>query len=172
MRVALVSEGTYPYAMGGVSVWCDQLIRGLPDYRWQLVPLSVDGGERQVWDQPPNLERVQPIPLWGPAPRGGRRSGRPGEPFAHHFAAFLTSILTPLDPRSSEAAVNRSEFLLALQGLHEYSAAGHDLGDALTSNEALTLMIDAWRSIRAGGLTLADRHIIRGQIGNGQEQVV
>ena len=32
MKIALVSEGTYPYAMGGVSVWCEQLIKGMPDY--------------------------------------------------------------------------------------------------------------------------------------------
>ncbi len=43
MKVALVSEGTYPYAMGGVSVWCDQLMRGLSDYRWEMVALTVDG---------------------------------------------------------------------------------------------------------------------------------
>ncbi|NUT32016.1 MAG: DUF3492 domain-containing protein, partial [Hamadaea sp.] len=37
MRVALINEGTYPYVLGGVSTWCDQLVRGLPEVTWHLV---------------------------------------------------------------------------------------------------------------------------------------
>ena len=40
MKVALVGEGTYPHQFGGVSVWCDQLVRGLPQYDFTLVPLG------------------------------------------------------------------------------------------------------------------------------------
>ena len=36
VRVALVNEGTYPYVTGGVSTWCDQLVRGLSDVDWDL----------------------------------------------------------------------------------------------------------------------------------------
>ena len=39
MRVALINEGTYPYAGGGVSTWCDHLVRGLPGVRWHLVSI-------------------------------------------------------------------------------------------------------------------------------------
>ena len=52
--------------MGGVSVWCDQLIRGLSDYRWEMVSLVVDGSERPVWELPENLDGVRPIPCGGP----------------------------------------------------------------------------------------------------------
>ena len=82
MKIALVSEGTYPYAMGGVSVWCDQLIRGLPDYRWEVIALTVDGSERPAWPAPDNLDEVRSIPLWsyapqvGGAPRPRRGGGR------------------------------------------------------------------------------------------------
>jgi glycosyltransferase involved in cell wall biosynthesis len=156
VKVALVSEGTYPFAMGGVSVWCDQLIRGLPDYRWDMVALTVDGAERSVWAPPENLDRIVTIPLWGPG--GAGRRGRPADSFRSSYEAFLTSLVTPIDPRPERAAVDRSRFLLALRGLYEYSASGGDLGSALTSNEALTAMMDAWHSIRAdeNGLTLAD----------------
>ena len=37
MEIALVNEGTYPYAPGGVSTWCDQLVRGLSEVSWHLV---------------------------------------------------------------------------------------------------------------------------------------
>jgi len=153
VRVALVSEGTYPYAMGGVSVWCDQLIRGLPDYRWEMVALTVDGSERPLWATPDNLDRVRAIPLWGPAPAGRRR---PGAGFASAYQIFLRTLLTPLDPRSDPDALNRRRFLLGLRGMYEYAARDGNLADALTSNQALTLLMDAWHGIRAEGLTLGD----------------
>jgi len=28
MDIALAAEGTYPHQFGGVSVWCDQMVRG------------------------------------------------------------------------------------------------------------------------------------------------
>ncbi|MFD2356313.1 DUF3492 domain-containing protein [Nonomuraea ferruginea] len=93
VKVTLVSEGTYPFAMGGVSVWMDQLIKGMPDYRWDVVTMTVDGAERPVWDLPPNLEQVINLPLW----KGGhRRSGRPpGREFAEAYERFLQIVLTP-----------------------------------------------------------------------------
>ena len=32
--VTLLLEGTYPYVQGGVSHWVQQLILGLPEYRF------------------------------------------------------------------------------------------------------------------------------------------
>jgi polysaccharide biosynthesis protein PelF len=147
MKVALVSEGAYPFAMGGVSVWCDQLIRGLPDYRWDMVALTVDGTEQAIFPAPDNLDRVVNLPLW--APGGESRRGRPPASFRSSYAAFLNCLVTPLDPRPERAAVERSRFLLALRGLYEYAADGGDLSGALMSNDALTAMMDAWHSIRA-----------------------
>jgi glycosyltransferase involved in cell wall biosynthesis len=158
VKIVLVSEGTYPYAGGGVSLWCDQLIRGLPEYRWEMVALTVDGSERELWTQPDNLEYIQAIPMWGAAPvrRGGRRNRAPGAEFASAYESFLTTLVAPLDPRSDQAAVSRSRFLLALRGLYEYAAEGGELADALTSNQALTQMMDAWHGVHDGGLALAD----------------
>ena len=39
-RIALVAEGCYPFVTGGVSTWCDQLIRGLPDHDFEVVALT------------------------------------------------------------------------------------------------------------------------------------
>ncbi|WP_432943044.1 GT4 family glycosyltransferase PelF [Kribbella sp. CA-253562] len=78
MDVALINEGTYPYVKGGVSQWCDKLIRGLPEHTFRLVTLVANGTEKQTWDLPANAEVVQPFPLWGPAatPRRGRHQAR------------------------------------------------------------------------------------------------
>ena len=45
MRMALAAEGTYPHQFGGVSVWCDQLIRGLPQHEFIVIPLVATGNE-------------------------------------------------------------------------------------------------------------------------------
>lgn len=161
MKIALVSEGTYPYAMGGVSVWCDQLIRGLSDYRWEMVSLVVDGSERPVWELPENLDDVRPIPLWGAALTGPDRSGRPRSRarrrtvFASAYHRFLTTLLRPLDPRSDRVIISRGLFAYALRGLYEYAAEAGDLADALTSNQSLTQLMDAWHEIYGDELTLA-----------------
>ncbi|MFI7543576.1 GT4 family glycosyltransferase PelF [Actinoplanes sp. NPDC049599] len=153
MRIALVSEGTYPYAMGGVSVWCEQLIKGMPDYRWDVVALTVDGAEQSVFPAPGNLDTVHSIPLWGARPPGRRpRRGshrRPGASFTEPYEVFLRALVTPLEStRSEQSAVSRSMFLLALRGLFEYAAAGGDLSAALLSNQALTMTLDTWRDLR------------------------
>ncbi|HEY3940999.1 MAG TPA: DUF3492 domain-containing protein, partial [Acidimicrobiales bacterium] len=33
-HVAMITEGTYPFSRGGVSVWCDQVVRLLGDHRF------------------------------------------------------------------------------------------------------------------------------------------
>jgi len=41
--VTLLTEGTYPHSLGGVSVWCDQLVEGMPDVDF---PGGRDHGQR------------------------------------------------------------------------------------------------------------------------------
>jgi glycosyltransferase involved in cell wall biosynthesis len=143
-----VSEGTYPYAMGGVSIWCEQLIRGIPDYRWEVVALTVDGTDKPVFALPENLDRVHSIPLWDGRPPGRRPSpGPPGAPFAESYELFLRALITPLEASGSPQGT-RNLFLHALRGLYEYAADGGDLGAALQSNQSLAMMLDAWRELR------------------------
>ena len=86
MDVALIGEGTYPHQFGGVSVWCDQLVRGMPDYDFSLVALTATGSEPVRWSLPENVTSVASVPLWGPPPPRppsgwfGRRRSRAGLP--------------------------------------------------------------------------------------------
>lgn len=150
MKVTLVSEGTYPFAMGGVSVWMDQLIRGMPDYRWDVVTMTVDGRERPVWELPPNLEQVISVPLWGRQPR--RRASRsPGAGFGEVYGRFLEMVLTP-----AVMGDGSEEFLSVLESLYRFAHEGGDLVGALTTNESLSQLMDAWYWNRTDGLNLAD----------------
>jgi len=164
LRIALASEGTYPYHMGGVSVWCDQLIRGIDEHRFTVVALTVDGTERAAWQPPDNLDQVVAIPLWGRPPRARRRN--PPDWFADVHTAFLTALIRPSGVRARWSLAHLESFLRALQGLFEYAQVA-DLRSALLSNDALTRLMDAWHAGQmdatpeAGGaepttLTLAD----------------
>jgi polysaccharide biosynthesis protein PelF len=76
LRVALVNEGTYPFVHGGVSVWCDHLVRGLAEHEFVLGTLVGSGQEKVVWDLPTNVVAVHAVPLWSPAPAGRRTRHR------------------------------------------------------------------------------------------------
>ena len=79
LRVLLTTEGTYPYAIGGVSSWCDMLVKCLTDVRWEVLPI-VAGGQRRVarFDLPAHAVLAEPIELWSeqiPRSRVKRRAG-------------------------------------------------------------------------------------------------
>ncbi|WP_432509527.1 DUF3492 domain-containing protein, partial [Kineococcus esterisolvens] len=72
-RVTLFTEGTYPFVVGGVSTWCDLLLRGLPDVRWSVFALTGAELEEPVFELPPNATLGGHLQLWGP--RVPRRTG-------------------------------------------------------------------------------------------------
>lgn len=55
--ICLVLEGTYPYVKGGVSTWVHDLIRGLPDLRFDVVHIGPVRGAyaRTHYVLPPNV---------------------------------------------------------------------------------------------------------------------
>nr|BFE57502.1 GT4 family glycosyltransferase PelF [Dactylosporangium thailandense] len=143
-----MSEGTYPQALGGVSVWCDQLVHGLPEHRWQAVALCVDGREPVRWKLPENLERVVTIPLWSAGRQRLRRPGRATRSLFHAaLEDFMVALVAPPDPDPRRGAAQRRRFLLALRGLHEYAAGGGEIGSALRSNAALGRLQDRWDDV-------------------------
>ena len=64
-RVLMTTEGTYPYVLGGVSRWCDQLLRALPEFRWQVLPVTA-GSLRLTpqFEVPVSVELLPEIALW------------------------------------------------------------------------------------------------------------
>jgi len=75
-RILLTTEGTYPYALGGVSSWCDLLLRGLPEFDWTVLPIIAPHGRAPLYELPPHAREAGPIEVWSEAlPRGGRGRG-------------------------------------------------------------------------------------------------
>ena len=145
MRVVLVNEGTYPYVTGGVSTWCNQLVRGLSDVQWDLVAIVGTEPDRPVLPLPGNVRSLSPVPIWGTA--------RPAHGRPENAAALLCRgmlgdnaadlVLFGEGLRAlTELAVGRSRFGRAL-GRHPL--AGATLAD---------ILLDAWAHARADGIRL------------------
>jgi polysaccharide biosynthesis protein PelF len=144
MDVALIGEGTYPHQFGGVSVWCDQLVRGMPDYDFLLVALVATGAEPIRWSLPDNVASVDTMPLWGPPPaapasRGrGRRRSRPVPCPA--LPELLDILLAP--PAEAQDRVGD-----VLREIFEF-AQTENLTASLSSDWAVSLLSERWRDWR------------------------
>jgi polysaccharide biosynthesis protein PelF len=75
-RVLLTTEGTYPYAVGGVSSWCDLLVRNLEDIDWQVLPITSADGKPALFELPPHARQVGRIEVWSEGLPVGRRLRR------------------------------------------------------------------------------------------------
>lgn len=63
--VLMVTEAGYPYYRGGVSVWCDRLIRDLPDVSFRLVSFVASPRIDMKYELPANVTSCAKVPLWG-----------------------------------------------------------------------------------------------------------
>jgi glycosyltransferase involved in cell wall biosynthesis len=65
LSVLMTAEGTYPYAAGGVSTWCDALLRNTPEVSYVLLPIMMNPHIEARFEPPPNVRSVINVPLWG-----------------------------------------------------------------------------------------------------------
>lgn len=63
MRICLLTEGSYPYVVGGVSSWCQMLIEGLPDYEFVVYSIGAEAKDRGNFKYkfPANLAGIQEV---------------------------------------------------------------------------------------------------------------
>jgi polysaccharide biosynthesis protein PelF len=128
----MITEGTYPYAFGGVSVWCDQIVRGMAGYDFRLVAIVATDTESMVWQLPDNVSSTVTIPLWG-ATTGRRRDRLPHGLLRELIDSVLDSA-PQAQPRFAEV-------------LRELVTGGyqHTIGASLASDRAIRLLCGRWR---------------------------
>jgi glycosyltransferase involved in cell wall biosynthesis len=63
--VLLTTEGTYPVEHGGVSTWCDLLIRHMPGVRYDLLTVMANPYLPLRYNLPLNVRHWLKVPLWG-----------------------------------------------------------------------------------------------------------
>jgi len=64
IKVMLSTEGTYPFHPGGVSTWCDILVKQLQGVDYVLYSLMMNPYVSQIYDLPSSTELLK-VPLWG-----------------------------------------------------------------------------------------------------------
>lgn len=92
--MALVTESTYPCARGGVAVWCDQLIRNLPEIDFSLIAISATTREPILWQLPPNVVEFRRHAAWD---RVGARRHRRQPPLPDALLDLLAVLTDPHD---------------------------------------------------------------------------
>ncbi|MGW4684142.1 GT4 family glycosyltransferase PelF [Streptomyces sp. NPDC004244] len=148
-HVTMLTEGTYPHVHGGVSTWCDQLVRGMPEVDFNVIALTGTGREPVTWELPRNVYRHTAFPLWGPAPgrsrgRGTALRGKAHRRFAETYEAFLLSLLGPPTATAGRTpAPGHSGFSEALRELAVLARSGR-LAHALRSETVLRLLMAVW----------------------------
>jgi glycosyltransferase involved in cell wall biosynthesis len=135
MRVALIAEGCYPFVTGGVSTWCDQLVRGLDDHWFEVIAVTATSRVRPVIALPDNVVGVRMIPLWDWKALGRRVSGGARRRFEGLYRTLLGAML-------DVHALQRG-FDLALMELFEF-AQGRDLSALFRTDDPVRTLLDVW----------------------------
>lgn len=61
----MITEGTYPYVMGGVSTCCHQLLAGIPELRWDILALVTPTHRtKPAYDLIANARLLPPVVIW------------------------------------------------------------------------------------------------------------
>ncbi|WP_328911503.1 DUF3492 domain-containing protein [Streptomyces sp. NBC_00234] len=176
MRIGLLTDGGYPYATGESRLWCDRLVRGLPQHEFDLYALSRSAHqEEQGWVRlPSQISRVRTAPLWtsdddalrGSGPRGllarivtgdGRSYGRrERRRFTAHLTALAATVCAADDSGTGAAADSGAgsaagaRFTEALYGLAELARERGGLHTALRSETTVRILESACRARGTG----------------------
>lgn len=161
VRVALLTEGGYPYVQGEVAGWCDRLLRGLDSHEFEVYALSRSRRQEQVGrvPLPGNVVGVREAGLWDTPGRGPEAAAMPygrrvRRWFRAEFGALADAVCRPVVElregagQSGRVAPVEDRFSRALHGLAALAAEHGGLPAALRSEDALHALESACR--RAG----------------------
>nr|WP_279617329.1 DUF3492 domain-containing protein [Streptomyces bungoensis] len=168
MRIGLVTESGYPYVSGDAGLWCDRLVRGLPQHEFDLYALGggrpqEDGGRVPL---PEQVGRVRTAPLWTAPQRAAEDDGvaygrRARRRFAEHYGELAGALCAGTTTGAGAADGSGNAFRGAFgddprDDLGDRSAAG-SWTDALADRFASALYGLAELARDEGGLTGALR---------------
>ncbi|MEU0134192.1 DUF3492 domain-containing protein [Streptomyces sp. NPDC006296] len=183
MRIGLLTDGGYPYANGESRLWCDRLVRGLPQHEFDLFALSRSADqERQGWVRlPDRIGRVRTAPMWTHREddRHPRRTGgltgrlatglgraygrRDRRRFTAHVTALVGAVCAGPEAGQGtcpEPGSVHDRFTEGLYGLAELARERGGLHGALRSETSVRIVQSACRAPGAGrtlhGATVPD----------------
>ena len=80
MRICIVAEGCYPYVVGGVSGWVNNMIKSFPEHEFVILSIIADRTQsaKFAYELPENVLEVHEAYLsdydWGKKPKTGNRT--------------------------------------------------------------------------------------------------
>jgi glycosyltransferase involved in cell wall biosynthesis len=149
VKVALLVEGAYPFVTGGVSTWCDQLMRGLDEDEFEIFAIAGTSNERAALQLPPNATGLTIVALWD-LDSAARRRPRPADQ-KEFLTLYRTFLRAALDPDADQA-----EFTHALREVFSF-AQREDLTAVLQTDEAIAALSETWRHLHESDpLTMLD----------------
>lgn len=102
LDILLTAEGTYPVVRGGVSTWCDMLVRGVEGVNYHIYTIMANPHLANRYELPPGVRNLR-IPMWG--------TEEPTEHLDIHFSTVYDRKL-----RTSDEVIRR-DFLPLLDAL-------------------------------------------------------
>jgi polysaccharide biosynthesis protein PelF len=134
--VLLTTDGTYPCYPGGVSVWCNQLIRQLADIAFHVFAITYSPSHTPIFGRPDNLITQQVFPLWGSEHAG------PQQP-------DLSSLLACRKRTTDQVIRNRfaGPLELCLRSMLQPGSAPEQMAESLVSLHTYFQEFDCSRSI-------------------------
>jgi glycosyltransferase involved in cell wall biosynthesis len=152
VRIALLTEGGYPYARGEGGAWCDRLVRGLPHHEFEVYALSRSARTEEggTVEPPPHVTRVLTVRLWGAPPperpgdtRGGAARRAREAAFRWHFGEFAAALA---GGSAMSAAARADRFAAGLYGLAGAAAEHGGLARQLRGDDAVAALESACRA--------------------------
>ncbi|MEU0400915.1 glycosyltransferase [Streptomyces sp. NPDC006197] len=156
MRIGLLTEGGYPYATGESGRWCERLVRGLGQHRFDLYALGPAGTPQPL---PPHARVARTADLGGPdaapaasgawspcAPRASRRAY--GRHERRRFTEAYHRLATGLcaEDGEGEGGSGETPFADGLYALAELARERGGLPGALRSDDAVRALEAACRA--------------------------
>ena len=152
-RIALITEGTYPFVTGGVSTWCDQLVGALDEIDFVLYAIT-DGATREPqFELPKNVVKTVRVPLVGAPGLSPRTPRAHVDQFLAAWEKMVEALLSPPDSTTRR-------FREAMRGLFEVRHLV-PIASGITSRRAFEILYEKWNATdidpkNVGSPTLSD----------------
>lgn len=139
--VGLLLEGTYPYVLGGVSAWVDQIIRGMPDVTFSIFYIGAkhDPDAPKHYQLPPNVIRLEEVYLHENLTRKEQKPARLPLELRAAFYRQLSNFYLSKDDKS-----RLDHFWTLLDGLNEVRGKFR-FGNLLRDREVWEILHDAYQ---------------------------
>jgi glycosyltransferase involved in cell wall biosynthesis len=127
--VGLLLEGTYPYVLGGVSAWVDQIIRGIPDVRFALffIGSQKELNQKQHYKMPANVVSITEVYLHDRLSAEQLRPGDMPKDLRNRIYEDLGAFYLAKDhPERAERFWRLLEGLEAAEGRFTFGNLAHD----------------------------------------------